>query len=67
MCKVNAILLQTHHNQLTATPSAKHTLTVLKDILPKKAMVMLLFMHWPLISRPASKNIQTFSNFKINV
>ncbi|XP_039138064.1 LOW QUALITY PROTEIN: WD repeat-containing protein 3 [Dioscorea cayenensis subsp. rotundata] len=38
VCKVNAILLQTHHNQLTATPSAKHTLTVLKDILPKKAM-----------------------------
>ncbi|KAJ0970245.1 hypothetical protein J5N97_023122 [Dioscorea zingiberensis] len=38
VCKINTVLLQTHHNQLTATPAARPTLTVLKDILPNKAM-----------------------------
>ncbi|XP_010918696.1 uncharacterized protein [Elaeis guineensis] len=33
VCRVTTVLLQTHHNQLTATPSARPMLTVLKDIL----------------------------------
>lgn len=33
ICRVTTVLLQTHHNQLSATPSARPMLTVLKDIL----------------------------------
>ncbi|XP_006651048.2 WD repeat-containing protein 3 [Oryza brachyantha] len=33
VCRVCLVLLQTHHNQLTATPSARSMLTELKDIL----------------------------------
>jgi len=33
VCRVCLVLLQTHHNQLTATPAARSLLTELKDIL----------------------------------
>ncbi|XP_010524525.1 PREDICTED: WD repeat-containing protein 3-like [Tarenaya hassleriana] len=33
VCRVAAILLQTHHNQLVTTPAARPVLTVLRDIL----------------------------------
>uniref|UniRef100_A0A0D9VPM7 Small-subunit processome Utp12 domain-containing protein n=1 Tax=Leersia perrieri TaxID=77586 RepID=A0A0D9VPM7_9ORYZ len=33
VCRVCLVLLQTHHNQLTTTPSARSILTELKDIL----------------------------------
>ncbi|KAF8389466.1 hypothetical protein HHK36_026161 [Tetracentron sinense] len=33
VCRVATMLLQTHHNQLVATPSARPILTILRDIL----------------------------------
>ncbi|KAL5218936.1 hypothetical protein ABZP36_019620 [Zizania latifolia] len=36
VCRVCLVLLQTHHNQLTTTPSARSMLTELKDILYRR-------------------------------
>ncbi|KAL5981824.1 Dip2/Utp12 protein [Asimina triloba] len=36
VCRVAVVLLQTHHNQLIATPAARTVLSLLKDILYKK-------------------------------
>jgi hypothetical protein len=42
VCRVCLVLLQTHHNQLTATPAARSLLAELKDILYCRVKVILL-------------------------
>lgn len=44
VCRVCLVLLQTHHNQLTATPAARSLLTELKDILYCRVKVILLLL-----------------------
>lgn len=46
VCRATTVLLQVHHHQLIATPSARPVLTVLRDILSARVKVIILFSFY---------------------